>query len=118
MKKAFIILTLITLSACGNVTTSSSFSPEQRLQNTENEMAKAGLSFAPDNSIVSCESVYKSVCQNKVSLLREYINTLLNNFGSEQNMPQAFQQRVTGANACIDKLNSALNATSAASCHR
>ena len=73
MKNSLLIIGLITLSACGNVTTSQSFTPAQRLKNTENELSKMGVTFDSNNALTSCESIYKATCENRVVLFKDFI---------------------------------------------
>jgi len=117
MKNTFLTIGLLVLSACGNVTTSKSFTPAQRLKNTENELSKMGVTFDVNNALTSCESIYKATCENRVILFKDFIIETLADFGSFENMPVQYQQRTTNVTNCNDTLTKDLNDSTSANCH-
>ena len=115
--KASLLIFLLFLSACGNVGKTSSFTPAQQLKNAENELARVGISFKNNNDLSICTSIYKKVCESRVELLNDFINKVLNQYGSEENMSVIYQQKMTSVTACVDTLNTELKTESSTNCH-
>lgn len=111
-----LVIGIQVLAACGNVASKKSFSTEQRIKISENELVRVGVVFKEDNQLNTCLSLHKKTCQNRVRLLSAFINEMVNSYEAEENMPEAYQQRTKNSVICVDLLNANLKDESSPNC--